>query len=114
MEEWALTQLPEQHKSPRQMFKLNKQRTARNLVVNLDRKHQVLKSKLASALSKEGSLLRSRATLMPIHVVDPETGDANAFIESYNISDITLFKDNWAEPAESLSDRKCFDRGFAN
>ena len=79
MEEWALTQLPEQHKSPRQTFKLNKQRTARNLVVNLDRRHQVLTSKLASALSKGGSLLSSRATPMPTRVVVPEPGDAIIF-----------------------------------
>ena len=91
MEEWALTQLPEQHKSPRQTFKLNKQRTARNLVVNLDRRHQVLTSKLARARSKGGRPLSSRATLMPIHVVDRETGDANASIEGYLRSDITLF-----------------------
>ena len=52
MEEWALTQLLEQHKSPRQTFKLNEQKTARNLVVNLDRRHRALTFKLASALSK--------------------------------------------------------------
>ena len=51
---------------------------------------------------------------MPIHVVDPETGDANAFIESYLLSDITLFQDKRTEPAEFLSDRKYFVRGFAN
>ena len=38
-------QLPDQHKSPRQTFKLNEQKTARNPVVKLDRRHQVLTSK---------------------------------------------------------------------
>ena len=93
MEEWALTQLPEQHKSPRQTFKLNEQKTARNLVVNLDRRRQVLTSKLANALSKEGSLLSSRATPMPIRVVDPETGDAKVFIGTYLRSRTALFQD---------------------
>lgn len=51
---------------------------------------------------------------MPIHVVDPETGDAKALIESYLHSDITLFQDKGTEPAEFLSDRRCFVRGFAN
>ena len=83
MEEWALMQLPEQHKSPRQTFKLNEQKTARNLAVNLDRRRQVLTFKLANALSKGVSLLNSRATPMPIHVVDPETGDAKVFTVTY-------------------------------
>ena len=88
-----LTQLPEQHKSRRQTFKLNEQKTARNLLVNLDRRRQVLTFKLANALSKGGSPLSSRATPMLIHVVDPETGDAKVFTETYLRFGTALFQD---------------------